>query len=182
MKKIWILILVVISFACCPVVGLNLQATTVAPTQEGINTVSADPCENPGHKYRYDPALGEIKEEYIGSWHSSPFVGSAHTERFVFFPTGNYLFFPSEYECSYNDESCIPSPIEEGIWGVQGGQLNLAKGGDINNVRSILIGPVVASSPDESPYPLETTFDGTTYWLMTTDTDMWNPETGEMCY
>jgi hypothetical protein len=142
---------------------------------------TGNPCECLGGKYEYNKELGDIKEEYIGSWHASSFVGSGYSERFVLFSSGNYLFFPSQYECAFGDESCVPSPIEEGTWGVQGSQMNLAKDGDINHVRSILIGEVIDSSPDESPYPLKTTFDGTTYWLMSKDTNIWNPETGELC-
>lgn len=144
-----------------------------------INT--SNPCECLGGNYEYDKELGEIKEEYIGSWHAAPSVGSGYSERFVFFSSGNYLFFPSQYECDFGDESCVTSPIEEGTWGVQGSQLNLAKEGDIRNVRSILIGEVIDSAAEESPYPLKTTFDRTTYWLMSKDTNMWNPETGELC-
>jgi hypothetical protein len=144
-------------------------------------TSTSNPCDCLGKKYEYDKALGEIKEEYIGSWHAAAFVGSAYNERFVFFPTGNYLFFPSQYECDVNDLTCIPSPIEQGIWGIQDSQMNLAKDGDINHVRSVLIGKVIDSPPDESPYPLKTTFDGITYWLLSKDTNMWNPITGEFC-
>jgi len=211
MKKVLVIILLVIFSACSPKEEPNLQATvdafikqtqdtmptlapieTVTPTEEAetnINetevedstAITSNPCENLGDKYEHDEGLGEIKEDYIGSWHASPFVGSGYNERFVFFLSGNYLFFPSQYECDFDDTTCVPSPVEGGIWGVQGSQINLAKDGDINNVRSILIGEVIDSPADESPYSLKTTFDGTTYWLMTKDTNMWNPETGELC-
>ena len=144
-------------------------------------TKTSNPCECLGKSYEYNQELGEIKEDYVGSWHAAPSVGSGYAERFVFFSTGNYLFFPSQYECDFSDNTCTPSPVEEGTWGVQGDQINLSRDGDINNVRSIYIGKVIDSSPDESPYPLKTTFEGTTYWLMSKDTDMWNPETGESC-
>ena len=65
-------------------------------------------------------SLGEIKEEYIGSWHAAPSVGSGYSERFVFFSSGNYLFFPSQYECDFGDEACVPSPYRGRYWGVQG--------------------------------------------------------------
>ena len=148
---------------------------------EDPNAITGDPCDNLGNTYVHDKAIGEIIEDYIGSWHAAPSVGSAYSERFVFFASGNYLFFPSQYECAFDDPSCIPSPIEEGIWGVRDGQINLAIDGDINHVRSISVGKVIDSPADESPYPLKTTFDGTTYWLMSKDTNMWNPETGELC-
>jgi hypothetical protein len=178
-----------------PVATSNIEPTQMAivpsPTQE-VTSVTAteviavckntsNQCECLGVKYQSDKKLGEIKEEYIGSWHAAPFVGSAYNERFVFFLTGNYLYIPSQYECDLNDSTCIPSPIEQGIWGIQDDQMNLAKDGDINNVRSILIGKVVDSPTDESPYPLKTTFDGTIYWLLSQDTNMWNPDTGELC-
>src|SRR4030065_2117939 len=124
-----------------------------------INT--SNPCECLGGNYEYDKELGEIKEEYIGSWHAAPSVGSGYSERFVFFSSGNYLFFPSQYGCEFGDESCVMSLIEEGTWGVQGNQMNLAIDGEDNNVRNILIGEVIDSSAEESPYPLKTTFDGT---------------------
>ncbi len=148
---------------------------------EDLNAITGDACENLGEKYAHDEALGELIEDYMGSWHAAPSVGSGYNARFVFFATDNYLFFPSQYECAFDDPSCIPSPIEEGIWGVRDGQINLAIDGDINHVRSISVGKVMVSTADESPYPLKTTFDGTTYWLMSKDTNMWNPETGELC-
>lgn len=144
-------------------------------------TNTINPCECLGRKYEYNKELGEIKEEYIGSWHASSFVGSAYNERFVFFLSGNYLFFPSQYECDFNDTACIPSPIEEGIWGIHDSQMDLAKDGDIRNVRSILIGKVIDSPDTDSPYSVNTTLDGTTYWLLSKDTNMWNPNTGELC-
>ena len=166
-------------------------AAVPTPTQEETSitetvdidlcTNTGNPCECLGGKYQFDKILGEINEEFVGSWHAAAFVGSAYNERFVFFPTGNYLYFPSQYECNSGDTSCIPSPVEQGIWGIQDDQMNLAKDGDINNVRSILIGKVIDSPPDESPYPFKTTIDGTTYWLLSKDTNMWNPETGEFC-
>jgi hypothetical protein len=165
-------------------------ATVPKPTEEEMSagtevidlcTNTTNPCECLGLNYKYNKELGDIKEVYIGSWHAAPSVGSGYSQRFVFFSSGNYLFFPSQYECDFSDESCLMSPIEEGTWGIQGSQMNLAKEGDIRNVRSILIGEVIDSAPEESPYPLKATFDGTTYWLMSKDTNMWNPETGEFC-
>jgi len=175
--------------------SLTIQPTEIAivpiPTEEETSVIETEvidlctninnPCECLGGKYDYDKELGEIKEEYIGSWHAAAFVGSAYNERFVFFPTGNYLFFPSQYECDFNDKSCKPSPIEEGVWGIQDSQINLAKDGDLRNIRRILIGEVIDSPAEESPYPLKTTIDGTTYWLISKDTNMWNPDTGELC-
>jgi hypothetical protein len=165
------------------VIPTPTELETIVTETEVIDlcTNTSNPCECLGERYEYDKELGEIKEEYIGSWHAAPFVGSGYSERFVLFSSGNYLFFPSQYECDFGDESCVLPPIEEGTWGVQGSQMNLAKNGDINNVRSILIGEVIDSSAEESPYPLKTTFDETTYWLMSKDTNMWNPETGEPC-
>jgi hypothetical protein len=158
------------------------KETSVFETESpDVCTYVNNPCECLGKRYEYNKELGEINEEYIGSWHAAPLVGSAYNERFVFFPSGNYLLFPSQYECDPGDFTCTPSPIEEGIWGIQDNQMKLAKGGDIENLRIITIGTVIDSSPDESPYPLKTTFDGMTYWLMSNDTDMWNPATGEFC-
>ena len=145
------------------------------------NGFGSDPCESLGDKYEHSEQLGEIKEEYIGSWHAAPSVGSGYRERFVLFSSGNYLFFPSQYECNFGDESCVPFPIEEGTWGIQDGQMNLAKEGEIANIRGIGIGEVTVSPPDESPYSIKTTFDGTTYWLISNETKLWNPETGELC-
>jgi hypothetical protein len=156
------------------------QATNTFEAAEPTQT-TADPCENLGQKYLHDDMVGEINEDYVGSWHAAPSVGSGYAERFVFFPSGNYLFFPSQYECDPNDSSCTPSPIEEGVWGVLDGILNLVKDGDINSVRSIPVGEVVATPPDESPYPNKTTFDGVTYWLLSPETNLWNPESGELC-
>ncbi|OGO62505.1 MAG: hypothetical protein A2029_02540 [Chloroflexi bacterium RBG_19FT_COMBO_47_9] len=174
---------------------LTIQPTEIpiipTPTEEETSVIETEvidlctninnPCECLGRKYEYDKELGEIKEEYIGSWHAAAFVGSGYSERFVFFSTGNYLFFPSQYECDSNDASCKPSPIVEGVWGIQDSQMILAKDGDINNIRSILVGEVIDSPPDESPYPFKTFFDGTTYWLLSKDTNVWNPDTGELC-
>ena len=157
------------------------KASVTATEVKDLCISPGNPCECLGKSYEYNKALGEIKEQYIGSWHAAPFVGSGYNERFVFFPSGNFLFFPSQYECDFSDASCIPSPIEEGIWGIHDDLMNLAQGGDAGNVRSILIGKVIDSPPDESPYPLKTSFDGTTYWLLSKDTNMWNPETGEFC-
>jgi len=156
---------------------ININETEV----EDLSENTSNPCESLGGKYEHDEELGEIKEDYIGSWHAASFVGSAYNERFLFFPSSNYLFFPSQYECDFNDMSCIPSPIEEGIWGIQDSQMNLAKEGDINNVRSIWIGKVIDSPDEGSPYSIKTNFNGTTYWLLSKDTNMWNPETGELC-
>lgn len=158
------------------------EATSVTETEvPDACTNTNNPCECLGESYKHDEELGEIKEDYIGSWHAAPFVGSGYNERFVLFSSGNYLFFPSQYECAFGDETCVLPLVEEGTWGVQGNQMNLTKDGDINNIRSILIGEVIDSSAEESPYPLKTTFNGITYWLMSKETNMWNPETGELC-
>jgi hypothetical protein len=155
----------------------NLNETEV----EDLNASTSNPCENLGEKYEHDEEVGIIQEDYVGSWHASPMVGSGYNERFVFFSSGNYIFFPSQYECDFSDVSCTPTPIEEGTWGVQDNQINLAIDGDISNVRSILVGSVIDSPSEESPYSLKTTIDGTTYWLISKDTNIWNPETGELC-
>lgn len=156
------------------------QAANTIEAAEPAQT-SSDPCENLGQKYWHDDKFGQIREDYVGSWHAAPSVGSGYAERFVFFSSGNYLFFPSQYECDIDDTDCTPSPIEEGVWGVLDGQLNLVKDSDIGSLRSISIGEVVDSPPDVSPYPRKTTFDGTTYWLISEDTNLWNPQTGELC-
>lgn len=150
-------------------------------TDEESTAVTFNACEGLGNTYEYNEALGEIREDYIGSWHASPSIGSGYNERFVFFPTGNYLFFPSQFECGPNDESCTPSPIEEGTWGILDGHITLAIDGDINNARSMEIGRLLDSPADESPYSKKTSIDGITYWLISKDTNMWNPETGESC-
>jgi hypothetical protein len=158
------------------------EETNLNETEVGdLNPITSNPCENLGDTFEHDEELGAIQEDYVGSWHASPVVGSGYNERFVFFSTGNYIFFPSQYECDFGDASCIPSPIEEGTWGVQDNQINLAIDGEINTIRSILAGIVIDSPSEESPYSLKTTFDGTTYWLLSKDTNMWNPETGELC-
>lgn len=154
--------------------------TAAEPTRPFIAEIN--PCEGIYKKYAHDPALGEIKAEYIGSWHAGESVSAGFNERFIFFPTGNYLFFPSQYECTYSsDESCVPSPIEDGLWGVQGQVMYLAKGGDINNITHRSVTEVIPSSPDESPYPFKTTIDGLPFWLISPDTNLWDPETGEYC-
>jgi len=165
----------------------SVQETPVAVIQsvtdaaEDPAAVAGEPCEALGQKYEHDGALGEIKAEYIGSWHAAPSVGSGYAERVVFFASGNYLFFPSQYECAVDDEACIASPVEEGIWGVQEGEMSLAKDGELRDPGRISIGNVVDSSPDESPYPMKTTLDGVTYWLMSSETNLWDPLTGELC-
>ena len=189
-KFIIILILVVVLILiciCCVAVAVTAyqigsSPSAIATEEEDSFSITSNPCENLGDKYVHDEELGEIIEDFTGSWHASPSVGAGYSERFVFFSSGNYLFFPSQYECDNGDEACIPSPIEEGIWGVQDSQINLAIEGRINNVRSILIGKVSDSPDGESPYFFKTTFDGTTYWLISKDTNMWNPLTGEPCY
>lgn len=165
-----------------PTPTVEQEPNTKTTAVEDSNPIAGNPCESLGDKYAHAGEIGEIKEDYIGSWHASAFVGSGYNERFVFFSSGNYLFFPSQYECDFNVQSCTPSPIEEGIWGVQDSHINLAKEGDINHLRSILIGKVIDSPGEESPYSKKTTFDGTTYWLISKDTNLWNPETGELCY
>ena len=166
-----------------PVIPTPTEEETSVTETEVIDlcTNINNPCECLGRKYEYAKELGEIKEEYVGSWHAAAFVGSGYGERFVFFSTGNFLYFPSQYECDSGDTSCIPSPIEDGIWGIQDSQINLAIEGELRNIRSILIGEVIDSPPDESPYPFKASFDGTDYWLLSKDTNMWNPDTGELC-
>lgn len=174
-----------------PQVPESTATSTMQATETGIVPTPAEvespdenpgnPCDSLGETYEHDEDIGEIKAEYIGSWHAAPSVGSGYAERFVFFASGNYLFFPSQYECAFGDEACVPSPIEESIWGVQEDKINLAKEGDISNIRSILIGEVIDSPSEESPYSTKTAFDGTSYWLISIATDLWNPETGEWC-
>lgn len=157
------------------------QPIITEQTNEESSAVTINACENLGNTYEHNGALGEIRDDYIGSWHASPSIGSGYNERFVFFPTGNYLFFPSQLECGPDDESCTPSPIEEGTWGILDGLITLAIEGDINNARSVEIGRLIDSPADESPYSVKTSIDGITYWLISNDTNMWNPETGESC-
>ena len=71
------------------------KETSVFETESpDVCTYTSNPCECLGRRYEYNKELGELKEEYIGSWHAAPFVGSAYNERFVFFPSGNYLLLP----------------------------------------------------------------------------------------
>jgi hypothetical protein len=130
--------------------------TGIVPTPteaEDPDANPGNPCDSLGETYEHDEDVGEIKADYIGSWHAAPSVGSGYAERFVFFASGNYLFFPSQYECASGDEACVPSPIEAGIWGVQGDKINLAKEGNISNIRSISIGEIVDSPVDEAHIP-----------------------------
>jgi hypothetical protein len=158
------------------------QETSPSETRVGpTNLTSNNPCANLGQKYAHNQELGEIKEEYVGSWHAAPMVGDGYNERLVFFTTGNYIYFPSQYECANLGTSCTPSPIEQGTWGIQGDQLILAKDGDIDSMRSVSLAEIRASDPNQSPYPLQTIINGKTYWLLSTETNLWNPITGEMC-
>ena len=209
-KTIGLSTLIFIIFGCCPFTGAaqkiidQIQNTIsgidvteyidIPENLEGAETniveteveyafiININPCESIYEKYEHYAALGEIKEDYIGSWHASEFVSDGFNERFVLFSSGNYLFFPSQYECAYGSgEACVPSPIEDGLWGVQDHIMNFAKEGDINNVISKSITDVIASPEDESPYPFKTIFDGITFWLMSKDTNLWDPESGEYC-
>ena len=94
-----------------PTAETTPTTTTEVEVTEGV---PSDPCEGLGLMYAQDGALGEIKAEYVGSWHAAPSVGSGYNERFVFFSTGNYLFVPSQYDCDPSDASCVPTPIEQG--------------------------------------------------------------------
>jgi len=168
-----------------PVAPENLdleEPIIVEPEVEELFVPQMNPCEGIYEKYPHDPSLGEIKGDYVGSWHTDPSLSARWNERWVFFSSGNYLFFPSQYECAYSsDPNCTPTPIEDGLWGVQGEIMNFAKGGDLNNIISRSIAPLVPSSIDESPYPYKTTIDGLPFWLYTKDTNYWDPETGEYC-
>ena len=209
---IGLLILSLIIFACCPLADLIQEAfegiqdtlsdidvrdyidsgepeisvleepISVEPEGKEPFIPQINPCEGIYEKYPHDPTLGEIKGDYVGSWHASPFVSDAYNERFVLFSSGNYLFFPSQYECEYSsDEACVLSTVEDGLWGVQGEVMNFAKGGDLNNLISRSITPTIPSSADESPYPYKTTIDGLPFWLMAKEPNLWDPQTGELC-
>jgi hypothetical protein len=69
----------------------------------------------------------------------------------------------------------------DGLWGVQGDMMYFATAGEMDNIISRSITPLVPSSIDESPYPYKTTIDGLPFWLYTKDTSYWDPETGEYC-
>lgn len=210
MKRIiGLVVLSLFLFGCCPFTGAIQMAiegiqnalpgiigTGPVAVQEDVQIDKIDPtppedpepfvgtinpCEGIYEKYPHDPTLGEIREAYIGSWHAGAFVSDAFNERFVLFSSGNYLFFPDQYECAYSSKTCVPSPIENGLWGVQGQVMHFAKEGELNNIISRSITEVVASPEDESPYPFKTTIDGLTFWLMSKDTNFWDPETGEYC-
>ncbi len=162
----------------------DVQSDKIDPTPpEGPEPVVGiiNPCEGIYEKYPHDPSLGEISEAYVGSWHADYSMSDAYKERFVLFSSGNYLFFPDQYECRNTFKTCVPSPIENGLWGVQGQVMNFAKGGDMEDIISRSITDIVPSSPDESPYPFKTTIDGLKFWLWSKGTDYWDPETGEYC-
>jgi hypothetical protein len=162
--------------------NLEIDDADIVPTEEEDPfSININPCEGIYEKYRHNPALGEIKADYVGSWHASEMVTARYNERFVLFASGNYLFFPDQYECAYTFKSCVPSPIEDGLWGVEGEVMNFAKGGDMEDLISRPITPIIPSSLDESPYPFKTTIDGLTFWLMSKSTDYWDPETGDYC-
>jgi len=160
-----------------PTVPPDPTATQVPQTVVGI----ISPCEGIYEKYPHDPSLGEISEVYIGSWHADYSMSDAYKERFVLFASGNYLFFPDQYECRNTFKTCVPSPIEDGLWGVHGQVMNFARGGDLNDIISRSITEIVPSPVDESPYPYKTTIDGLKFWLWSKETDYWDPETGDYC-
>ena len=167
-----------------PVAPENLDLDETSrdePEVEDLFVPQVNACEDIYKKYPHDPTLGEIKADYVGSWHASEMVTARYNERFVLFASGNYLFFPDQYECAYTFKSCVPSPIEDGLWGVEGEVMNFAKGGDMEDLISRPITPIIPSSLDESPYPYKTTIDGLTFWLMSKSTDYWDPETGDYC-
>jgi hypothetical protein len=141
-----------------------------------------DPCQGIYENYEHDPMLGEINEDYIGSWHASEFVSDAYNERFVFFSSGNYLFFPSQYECVYSsNENCMPSPFEDGLWGVEDEVMVFLEQGDINNIITRSTTKVVKSPEGETPYLHKINIDGLMFQLMSRQTNLWDPDTGELC-
>jgi len=155
------------------------ESAEIAVTEPFISHIS--PCEGIYERYQHDPAQGEITADYIGSWHASESISARYSERFVLFASGNYLFFPGQYECAYTFKSCVPSPIEDGVWGVQGQEMHFAEGGELNTIISRSVTKIHPSPDDESPYPFKTTIDGLTFWLMPKGTDYWDPETGVYC-
>ena len=163
--------------------NLDLDETpSVEPAVEDLFVPQINPCEGIYEKYPHDPTLGEIKEDYVGSWHQDPSLSARWSERWVFFPSGNYLFIPSQYECAYSSNpNCTPTPIEDGLWGVMDNLMYLATSGDLSNILTVSITPVVPSTIDESPYPYKTTIERLPFWLYTKDTNYWDPETGEYC-
>ena len=75
-----------------------------------------NPSEGIFEKYPHDSTLREIKADYVGSWHTDPFLLAIWNESWVFFPSGNDLFFPSQYECVYSiNPNWTPTPIEDGL-------------------------------------------------------------------
>lgn len=178
----------ILIIGCCPFTAISQmvseQMKNALPDTIGDEdpfTVNVNPCEGIYEKYPHDPALGEIPADYVGCWHASESVSARYNERFVLFASGHYLFFPDEYECAYTFNTCVPSPIEDGLWGVQSQVMNFAIGGDMNNLISRSITPVIPTE-DEFSYPFTTTIDGLTFWLLSKETDMWDPETGGLCW
>lgn len=122
-----------------------------------------------------------INNDYVGSWHAAPFVGSGYAERFVFYVTGNYVYFPSQYQCDPKDTACTPAPIRAGTWGITGDQINTTVWGDIDSMISTSVGKVIEADANESPYAYQTEIGGESYWLMSRETNLWNVVTGELC-
>lgn len=141
------------------------------PESGDVEEDDTETLEDLANTYVHNEEIGEIDEEYIGSWLGCASVGDSYCERYVLFDTGNYLYFPSE------NEEAEEYLVEIGIWGVEEGELNLVKEADITNIVSIVLGEIEYSPADESPYSLKADFGETTYWLVSKETDIWNPST-----
>jgi len=128
--------------------------------------------------YKYDTRMGELDSEIIGSWHACLDAETFYCDRYVFYPNGNYLFFP---------KGGTAQEIEQGIWGIERDPktfetfLNLARNGDLKNKRSIYYEGKDYVKGDQIPYTFSTVIENTEYWQYSYNPDIWDSRTGEVC-
>jgi hypothetical protein len=150
-----------------------VEETTEETTSEDSQVSETEEVEKEdlSNTYTHNPEIGEIDTEYVGSWLGCALIEESYCQRYVLFDTGNYLYFPSEME---EVEEYV---VEIGIWGVEEGELSLAKDADITNIVSIALGEIEYSSAEESSYSLKANFGETTYWLVSKETNIWSTDT-----
>jgi hypothetical protein len=126
--------------------------------------------------YEYKGELGEINEEYIGSWDSCPNGTDRECNRILMYPNGNYILFTSDGR-------------EQGIWGrkmIEDSPYNVlyfAKDGEVENMRDMGMDQVqIRYGSDNSSFRFFVEVGGVKYWKVSYSPDMWNPKNGRSCF
>lgn len=184
-KKILIIATIIALLILLPIITYLIinKEPTVGVIIDRVVTEKED-CYALVQTYSHNEDIGRIVDEYVGSWHACESVGSGYCERLTFYPDGNFVYFPSQYDST--DGLLATDSIVQGIWGISSLEnnsnhiLHLASESDMDNIVDIEIGELEITGED-SPYTWQATLSNDTYWQLSPTTDLWNPRTGEQC-